>query len=64
MFSMLCLRSRTRGRIINETGQLTARHWIGGEWVNSKDRLDSITRRPPRRLARMPDAERPRPHTR
>jgi betaine-aldehyde dehydrogenase len=24
------------------SGQLNARHWIGGEWVDSKDRLDSI----------------------
>ena len=24
------------------TGRLNARHWIGGEWVDSKDRLDSI----------------------
>src|SRR6266851_5274579 len=23
-------------------GQLNARHWIGGEWIDSKDRLDSI----------------------
>ena len=24
------------------SGQLNARHWIGGEWVDSKERLDSI----------------------
>jgi betaine-aldehyde dehydrogenase len=24
------------------TGRLNARHWIGGEWVDSKDRLDSF----------------------
>jgi len=23
-------------------GQLNARHWIGGEWIDSKERLDSI----------------------